>query len=96
MISTTWIVISFNTSLNSIEISDPEETGFGDNETKEVKSYKADVKIHCAQCGLPFEFIGLPMGVSPNQPMCSIDAQQARMPIRPSERPEKDNTKIVN
>ena len=48
-----------------------------------IIGYSADVCIKCADCGLPFEFVGLPMGYSPIQPMCSVDGQEARMPIMP-------------
>lgn len=63
-----------------------------DDETKDVKSYSMDVKVHCVQCGTPFEFIGLPLGLSPHQPMASFDATEARMPIRPSNKPIENNT----
>lgn len=48
-----------------------------------IVGYTADIHIKCSDCGLPFEFAGLPMGSSPMQPMCSVDGQEARMPIMP-------------
>jgi hypothetical protein len=48
-----------------------------------IVGFTADIKIHCVECGKPFEFVGLPMGSSPMQPMCSVDGQEARMPIMP-------------
>jgi hypothetical protein len=48
-----------------------------------IVGFTADVNIECAECGLPFEFVGLPMGSSPQQPMCSVDGLEARMPIKP-------------
>lgn len=48
-----------------------------------VVAFYCDLKIRCLDCNIPFEFIGLPMGLSPGQPRCSVDAQEARMPIKP-------------
>lgn len=52
-----------------------------------VKSYMLDVIVRCKDCGLPFEFVGLPGGMSFNQPMVNFDATEARMPICPSTDP---------
>lgn len=48
-----------------------------------IVGFTADIKVECSECGKPFEFIGLPMGYSPGQPMVSVDGQEARMPIKP-------------
>lgn len=54
------------------------------NETDEtIVAFYADVRVFCNECGKPFEFIGIPMGLSPGQPRCSVDGQEARMPIKP-------------
>lgn len=63
-----------------------------EDDNREPKSYAVDLRIHCAQCGLPFEFVGLPMGVSPNEPTVSIDCQEARIPIIPAKKLNKSNT----
>ena len=45
-------------------------------ETKEViTGYKADIEIHCAQCGQAFQFIGVPTGCSEEQPTSDIDGE---------------------
>lgn len=49
-----------------------------------IIQYYADIAVSCADCGLIFTFIGLPMGLSGNQPMCSLGGREARMPIEPS------------
>lgn len=49
----------------------------------EVVAYNADVKIKCHECGKPFEFIGLPMGLLHDRPTCTVSGTQARMPIKP-------------
>lgn len=46
-----------------------------------IVAYTVDVKIQCRDCGQPFEFLGLPNGMSFYQPTVSIDGQQARLPL---------------
>ena len=48
-----------------------------------VTGYTAEVRIHCAQCGLPFEFMGLPVGLLPDGAAVSVNAQEARLAIAP-------------
>lgn len=48
-----------------------------------VVVYYCELRVHCTVCDKPFEFIGLPMGLSPGQPRCSVDGTEARMPIKP-------------
>lgn len=43
----------------------------------------ADVKIECAHCHLPFQFIGLPMGLNTQGAAMSLDGQTARLAIAP-------------
>ena len=52
-------------------------------EDSTVVAYYCELTVKCATCEKPFEFIGLPMGMSPGQPRCSVDGQEARMPIKP-------------
>lgn len=52
-----------------------------------VKHYMLDLKVKCVDCGLPFEFKGLPQGMSFFNPMTSPDNIEARMPIQPSTDP---------
>ncbi len=49
----------------------------------EIKSYCCDLKIECAECGMPFLFKGVPFGVTPVQPTMSIDRTELRIPIEP-------------
>lgn len=49
-----------------------------------ITGYSADLKICCADCGLPFQFIGVPNGYSPFEPKASIDNEELRLPITPS------------
>lgn len=48
-----------------------------------VVAFAADVTIKCVDCGVPFEFVGLPVGLSGYQATTGIDALEARMPIVP-------------
>lgn len=79
-----------------------------DEVSGEVTSYTADIKIKCAQCNTPFEFVGVPVGSSLLKPMTSVDFAELRAPIRPStgefgfpesydlSKPEKTNQTSVN
>ena len=48
-----------------------------------INRWMADVTVKCAECGLPFRFIGLPAGMDLNSPCVSVNAEEARMPIAP-------------
>lgn len=48
-----------------------------------VERFIADVRIVCAECGLPFRFIGLPAGVDLNGASTSVDATEAKLAIAP-------------
>ena len=52
-------------------------------EDQTIVAYYCELKVTCKVCDKPFEFIGLPMGMSPGQPRCSVNGQEARMPIKP-------------
>lgn len=45
--------------------------------------FSADVRISCAQCGVPMRFIGLPGGLDLNGASVSADATEARLAIAP-------------
>jgi hypothetical protein len=48
-----------------------------------ITSYLAEVRIVCADCGLPFEFRGLPVGVNLQGAAVAVDALEARLAITP-------------
>jgi hypothetical protein len=48
-----------------------------------VTGYTADVTIKCAQCGLPFQFLGLEPGVDTQGARVSLDGLEARIAISP-------------
>lgn len=49
-----------------------------------IVGFAAEVRIHCVQCDEPFRFIGVPAGMLPNRPTCSVDEAELRAPIRPA------------
>lgn len=57
-------------------------------ELDNITGFSADIRIRCRDCKTPFEFVGLPMGSSPNIPMMSADKMELRAPIKPSILPE--------
>lgn len=53
------------------------------NRLQDTGRFQADVTICCAQCHLPFRFIGLPAGLDLNGASTSADATEARLAIAP-------------
>lgn len=49
-----------------------------------VTGYSADVTVACADCGLPFRFIGLDAGNHYAEPRVSIDGTELRAPLEPA------------
>lgn len=45
--------------------------------------FMADVRVKCADCGLPFQFLGLEPGLDMGGARASIDGLEARMAICP-------------
>lgn len=58
-----------------------------EEEPNVVKDYLLEVIVKCKDCGLPFEFIGLPGGLSFKKPMMGAFGFEARLPIIPSTDP---------
>ncbi len=67
--------INFKANANVFRMS-KEEGG-------EIKSYRCDLNIECAECGMPFLFKGIPFGSTPDNPTMSIDRTELRIPIEP-------------
>lgn len=53
------------------------------NRLEDSGRFVADVRIKCAQCGVPMRFIGLPGGVDLEGAATSADATEARLAIAP-------------
>jgi hypothetical protein len=54
------------------------------DEAGEVIAYSAEITVRCVQCDEPFRWTGVPVGMSPRQPMCSPDETELRAPLRPA------------
>lgn len=53
-----------------------------------VTAFSASVRVYCGSCAEPFVWTGAPVGLSPRQPMTSVDGQELRAPLRPRSAPE--------
>lgn len=56
-----------------------------------ITHYQADINIECADCGLPFEFVGVPVGSSGYRPCSDFGALEMRAPITPQGTRPPDN-----
>ncbi len=50
---------------------------------EDIGGFMAEIRVECAQCGLPFEFQGLEPGVDLHGARVSIDGQEANIAITP-------------
>lgn len=48
-----------------------------------VEGYSVELRLNCTECGDRFQWIGLPMGYSPGQPMSDVEGFVLRAPVRP-------------
>lgn len=48
-----------------------------------VKAFCMDLRVFCKECGLQFEFVGLPLGYSVYRPTVNIAGLEAHIPIIP-------------
>lgn len=53
-----------------------------------ITGYGADIKIRCAQCGIPFRFMGVRHGYSRFDPRINVDGTELRAPLEPAYVPE--------
>lgn len=50
---------------------------------EDIGRFAADITIRCADCGLPFQFLGLEAGLNLAGATVSVDGLEARMAIAP-------------
>lgn len=50
-----------------------------------ITGFTTSINVRCRDCGLPFEWKGLPAGYSPHEPMVNFDGTELRAPIQPME-----------
>ena len=48
-----------------------------------ITSYMADIRVHCAQCGRQFQFLGLEAGIDTQGARVSIDGLEAHIAMCP-------------
>jgi hypothetical protein len=53
------------------------------NRLEDEHRFQADVRVRCAQCSVPFRFIGLPAGLDLNGAAVSVDGTEGRFAIAP-------------
>lgn len=53
------------------------------NRLQDSGRFMADVRVHCADCELPFEFLGLEPGLKMQGAAVSIDGLELRIAISP-------------
>jgi hypothetical protein len=50
---------------------------------EDIGRFVAEVRIHCADCGAPFQFLGVQPGFNYEHPTVSLDGLEASLPICP-------------
>jgi hypothetical protein len=50
---------------------------------EDTGTFLAEIRIKCADCGLPFQFLNLPLGLHMGGSAMSVDGQEARLAIVP-------------
>lgn len=53
------------------------------DEDPTIIGFTTDITVKCADCGLPFEWIGFEAGMMPDRAMVDTSAQELRAPIKP-------------
>jgi hypothetical protein len=56
---------------------------FATREAGVIDGWMAEIRVQCADCGHPFEFLGLQIGANSAKPAMSVDGLELRAPIRP-------------
>ena len=68
--------LNFKVEANVARLTESEESDV-------VTGYRADIEIHCMDCFMPFQFVGLPGGYNPVCPTVNFDSTELRLPIKP-------------
>jgi hypothetical protein len=50
---------------------------------EDVGRFMAEITVHCAECGLPFQFLGLEPGIDTDGARVSLDGLEANIAICP-------------
>lgn len=54
-----------------------------DNPGGAITGFNAEIRVHCADCGQKFQFLGLEPGMDTQGARCSMDGLEARIAISP-------------
>ncbi len=57
-----------------------------DPEESKPHAFVAEVAVICAECDIPFQFLGMPSGNDLTKPMRAKDATTCRLPVTPPDR----------
>lgn len=52
-----------------------------DKEDGILVGFESSIRVFCAECQEPLQFIGLPIGYSPRQPMVDVSGHELRAPL---------------
>lgn len=66
------------------------------NRLEDSRQFNMDVKVKCLDCGEPFMFLGLPMGLDLQGAAVSPDYTEARLAIAPIEGQDRDRWLKMN
>lgn len=55
--------------------------------TGPASAFHAEVRVRCADCSEPFQWIGLPIGLSPREATVDVSGRELRAPLRPVSSP---------
>lgn len=53
------------------------------NRLEDTGQFMAEIRIECIECRLPFQFLGLPLGLNLAGAAMDVDGQEARLAIAP-------------
>lgn len=53
------------------------------NRLEDIGRFSVDIRVKCAECGKPFRFLGLPLGLDLNGAAVSSDGTEGRFAIHP-------------
>ncbi len=65
-------------------VADVKVARLSDQDGGPITAYSSEIRIRCAECGLPFRFLGLPAGSHYAEPRVSVDATELRAPLEPA------------
>lgn len=68
--------LNFKAEVNVTRLTEP-------TDPDRVTGYTTDISVHCADCMMPFRWVGVPFGMSSSKPMTDPERVELRAPIEP-------------